>query len=106
MGTAAGRSLARRGRSVVVLEQHGPAHTRGSSHGASRIFRLAYPEPFWVELARTALDEWRALEAESGAELVVPTGSVDHGAADGVGAIAAALEASGAAVEWLASGAA
>ena len=37
--------------------------TRGSSHGRTRIFRLAYPEAKWVRLAQEALAGWRELEA-------------------------------------------
>jgi len=102
MGASSAWSLVRRGWSVVLLEQFEPAHTRGSSHGGSRIFRLAYPDPFWIELARTAQDGWRELEADSGAELLVATGSVDHGAAEGVGAIESALAAAGVPFEQLA----
>ena len=46
--------------------------TRGSSHGRTRIFRLAYPEATWVRLAQEALAGWRELEAESGEELLAP----------------------------------
>ena len=95
MGAASAWSLVRRGWSVVMLEQFEPAHTRGSSHGGSRIFRLAYPDPFWIELARAARDGWRELEADCGAELLVTTGSVDHGAPAGVQAIESALVAAG-----------
>lgn len=79
MGAASARALARRGGSVVLLEQFEPAHTRGSSHGGSRISRLAYPDPFWIDLARTARADWRELEAETGTALLTDTGSVDHG---------------------------
>ncbi|MCX6525490.1 MAG: FAD-dependent oxidoreductase, partial [Actinobacteria bacterium] len=34
MGSAAAWQLARRGHSVVLLEQFGPGHQQGSSHGA------------------------------------------------------------------------
>ena len=34
-----------------MYEQFDTEHKRGSSHGRTRIFRLAYPEPHWVELA-------------------------------------------------------
>ena len=44
MGSAAAWHLARRGLSVVAVEQFDPAHERGSSHGLSRIIRLAYFE--------------------------------------------------------------
>src|SRR5262245_34767483 len=101
MGSASALALARRGRDVVVLEQFGPGHTRGSSHGASRIFRLAYPDPFWVRLARHAADEWRRLEADAGVTLLARTGSLDHGDAASVESIAAALTATGVPVERL-----
>ena len=64
VGAAAARALARRGHDVVVHEQFALDHRRGSSHGASRIYRLAYPEREWVELARESIAGWRALEVE------------------------------------------
>ena len=54
MGAATAWWLARRGQDVTLLEQYEPGHVRGSSHGGSRIFRLAYPDPFWIDLARAA----------------------------------------------------
>ena len=51
--------------------------TRGSSHGRSRIFRLAYPEQHWVELAQEALTGWRELELETGATLLELYGLVE-----------------------------
>jgi sarcosine oxidase len=76
-GLATAHELARAGRKVVVLEQFRLGHDRGSSHGATRIFRLAYPEPGWVRLAQDALARWRELEAESGTELVSLVGLVE-----------------------------
>jgi sarcosine oxidase len=55
-GLAAAWALRRRGCDVVVYEQFELGHTRGSSHGATRIFRLAYPEAHWVRLAQEAFD--------------------------------------------------
>ena len=92
MGSATAWWLARRGRDTTMLEQYGPAHTRGSSHGGSRIYRLAYADPFYVDLARAAREEWRELEAETGAELLVKTGSLDHGDPESVDAMASALD--------------
>ncbi len=101
MGAAAAWQLARRGWSVRLLEQFEPEHTRGSSHGGSRIFRLAYPEPFWIDLARAARDSWRELEADAGTTLIVETGSVDHGDPAGVGATRSALDAAAVPYEML-----
>lgn len=76
-GLAAAWALAREGRDVLVLEQFPLGHTRGSSHGASRIFRLAYPEPHWVRLAQEALEGWRELEAETGTTLLELNGLIE-----------------------------
>ena len=76
-GLAAAHALARQGRDIVVIERFGLRHARGSSHGATRIFRLAYPEPGWVRFAQEALVGWRDLEAESGVELVSLVGLVE-----------------------------
>ena len=80
MGLAAARALAQAGRDVLVLEQFELDHTRGSSHGSSRIFRLSYPAAEWVRLAQEALPLWRELEAESGETLLELHGSIDLGA--------------------------
>jgi monomeric sarcosine oxidase len=101
MGASSAWSIARRGRSVATLEQFEPGHTRGSSHGGSRIYRLAYPEPFWIDLAYAARDRWRELERASGARVLHETGSVDHGDPSGVAPIQAALSAAGVDFELL-----
>ena len=66
MGCAAAWALAERGAEVTIYEQFDAEHTRGSSHGRTRIFRLAYPEPHWVELAQEALAGWRELGQRAG----------------------------------------
>jgi sarcosine oxidase len=76
-GSATARALARAGRDVVMLERFDIGHTRGSSHGKSRIFRLAYDDPTFVRMAQAALPLWRELESETGVELIVTTGGLD-----------------------------
>ncbi len=76
-GLATAWALRRRGIDAVVYEQFELGHTRGSSHGGSRIFRLAYPETQWVRLALEALDGWRELERESGEELLMLNGLLE-----------------------------
>ena len=44
MGSAALYQLAKRGRKVLGLDQHSPPHALGSSHGDTRITRLACGE--------------------------------------------------------------
>jgi sarcosine oxidase len=59
MGSAAAWALRERGAEVTVYEQFDDVdHERGSSHGRTRIFRLAYPEDTWVRLAEEALAGW------------------------------------------------
>src|SRR5580700_840439 len=77
MGLATARALSRAGRRVVVYEQFEPGHARGSSHGRSRVFRLAYAEPHWVRLAQEALAGWRQLEAEAGEPLLQLDGLIE-----------------------------
>jgi sarcosine oxidase len=93
MGSATAWWAARSGRDVVLLERHAGHHDRGSSHGRSRIFRLAYGDPYYVGLAQEARSLWRVLEAESGASLLEITGGVDHGPL--AAPVAAALAAAG-----------
>ena len=77
------RALSRSGVAAVLLERFEFGHTRGSSHGTSRIFRLSYPDAAYTRLAQTALPAWRELEAECGERLIVHTGSLDLGDAAG-----------------------
>jgi sarcosine oxidase len=90
-GTATARTLAERGLETVLFEQFSPGHTRGSSHGPTRVFRLAYPEPDYVRLAQRALESWRGLEDAAGEPLLVKTGGLYAGtfAEDCGGALAA-----------------
>ena len=76
-GLATAWTLRRGGHEVVVYEQFELGHTRGSSHGRTRIFRLAYPETQWVRLAQEALVGWRELEQESGEELLLLNGMLE-----------------------------
>ena len=101
MGSSAAWWLARRGRDVVLLEQFEQGHTRGSSHGGTRIFRFAYDELDYVRLAQAALPLWRELEDDAGRTLLETTGGVDHGNATTVDDIAGALATVGAAHETL-----
>lgn len=84
MGSATAFHLARRGRRVLGLEQFDHLHERGSSHGLTRIIRLAYHEhPSYVPLLRRAYELWHELETVAGRELLVTTGSLEGGPEDG-----------------------
>jgi len=99
LGSAAAWALASRGVRPLVLEQFGLGHTRGSSHGATRIFRLSYPEPAYVRMAMAARPAWARLQAAAGEELLITTGGLDAG--PGAEVCAAALAECGAAHSWL-----
>lgn len=75
-GSAAAYALAERGLSVIGIEQFEPAHTRGSSHGATRMIRRAYPSPVWNPLVDRAFAAWRRWEEASGLTLVRTTGGL------------------------------
>jgi sarcosine oxidase len=76
-GCATAWALRRRGVDVTLVDQFEAGHTRGSSHGCSRIFRLAYPESHWVDFAEEALAGWRELEDETGTTLLELHGLVE-----------------------------
>jgi sarcosine oxidase len=95
MGAATAWWAARAGRSVTLLERHPAHHAHGSSHGRSRIFRLAYRDASYVAMARAASALWRLLENESGAALLDVTGGVDHGTPADVALVAGCLAAAG-----------
>ncbi|MBA3552769.1 MAG: N-methyl-L-tryptophan oxidase [Actinobacteria bacterium] len=99
MGCATARAVARSGRHVLLLEQFEIGHRRGSSHGASRIFRYSYNEAAYVAMAMESLELWRELEVESGSPLLTTLGGLDLGPT--LEAHVSALEAHGARFEML-----
>jgi sarcosine oxidase len=83
MGSAAALQLAKRGHRVLGIDAWERGHTRGSSHGESRIIRQAYHEaPDYVPLIRRAYDRWRELETEAGQRLLFVNGGLIIGAPD------------------------
>lgn len=83
MGSAAAAHVAARGKRVLGLEQFQPGHTQGSSHGRSRVIRLAYFEhPAYVPLLRRAYELWRKLERDTGRHLLQMTGGLMIGRPD------------------------
>src|SRR3954470_14441684 len=84
MGSATAYHLASAGVKVLGLEQFDIPHALGSSHGQSRMIRLAYYEhPDYVPLLRRAYELWDELEAQSGQKLLFRTGGVYLGPPDG-----------------------
>jgi monomeric sarcosine oxidase len=80
LGSAAAYWLSRRaGAEVLGLEQFELGHVRGESQDHSRIIRLSYHTPAYVELAKRAYAAWEALERDSGEQVVLRTGGLDLG---------------------------
>jgi len=93
MGSAALYHLARRGKRVLGLERFDIPHELGSSHGITRIIRLAYFEdPSYVPLLRRAYELWRELEREANEQLLYVTGIVEAGERIYEGALRSCLE--------------
>src|SRR5512132_3308375 len=77
MGSAALCHLARRGHAVLGIDRFSPPHGFGSSHGDTRITRLAIGEGVhYTPLALRSHALWRELERETGAQLLVSTGGL------------------------------
>jgi sarcosine oxidase len=80
IGSAIAAHCAARGASVIGLEQFGPAHNLGSSHGKSRMIRQAYFEdPSYVPLVLRSYELWRTLEKQTGENLLQITGVLSIG---------------------------
>jgi sarcosine oxidase len=105
IGAAATYWLARHsGRDVLGLEQFEIGHERGASQDHSRIIRLSYHTPGYVELARHAYSHWAELEADAGEKLIVRTGGLDlthPNAAIPISDYTNSMAAAGVAYEWL-----
>jgi len=102
MGAMTAWRLAQRGRAVVLLEQFPLLHAHGSSHGQTRIMRVAYRDPRYTTLAGEALDLWRDLETESNEHLLEQSGQLDHGDPQVIDGIEAGLLGNGWAAQRLA----
>jgi sarcosine oxidase len=75
MGSASAYQLAKRGVNVLGIDQFTPPHTFGSSHGDTRITRLACGEgEQYTHFARRSNEIWRELEQATGATLLTQNG--------------------------------
>ncbi len=96
-GSAALWRLAARGIDVAGIERYGIGHPLGSTHGTTRLFRIACQEhPGLPPIALTSLRLWRELGEETGEVYVRQTGFLGVGSPTSTpvaGAIAAARSA-------------
>lgn len=77
VGSATAYQLSRRHAKVLALDRFYPPHDRGSSHGETRITRLALGEgEHYVPFVRRSHDIWRELEAATGRSLLRSVGGL------------------------------
>jgi sarcosine oxidase len=100
MGLATAWAAAPRAR-VVLVERFAPGHDRGASHGDERIWRHAYTDPAYVEMALAADEGWDRLERAGGAPLRERAGCVEHGEGAELEALARTSAACGVVTERL-----
>jgi glycine/D-amino acid oxidase-like deaminating enzyme len=67
--------LRRAGHRVTLIDAHGPAHSRASSGGESRMTRAAYgADAIYTRMALDSLAQWKELSAVAGLPIFVPHG--------------------------------
>src|SRR5437588_11443640 len=77
MGSAVTAQLAARGVSVIGIDQYEPPHAHGSTHGETRVTRLAIGEGSeHVPLVRRSHELWRQIEAQTGTSLLTQCGGL------------------------------
>src|ERR1700735_4024157 len=83
MGSAVTHQLAQRGLRVIGVDRFRPPHDRGSTHGETRITRLAVGEGTeYVPLVRRSHELWRELEAATGSAVLEQIGGLVVGRRD------------------------
>jgi len=86
VGSATTYQLARAGASVVGIDRFSPPHAQGSSHGETRITRLAVGEGAeYVPLVRRSHELWREIEEATGRSVLVACGGLIMGSPSATG---------------------
>nr|XP_046244066.1 peroxisomal sarcosine oxidase [Scatophagus argus] len=73
-GSFTAYQLAKKNKKTLLLEQFILPHTRGSSHGQTRIIRRAYEQDFYCHIMDECYKLWAELEREAGVKLYRQTG--------------------------------
>ncbi|XP_037632408.1 peroxisomal sarcosine oxidase [Sebastes umbrosus] len=73
-GSFTAYQLAKKNKKTLLLEQFVLPHTRGSSHGQTRIIRKAYDQDFYTNMMHESYELWAQLEREAGVKLYRQTG--------------------------------
>ena len=74
-GAWTAQHLLNQGYRVTLIDAIGPAHSRASSGGESRLIRAAYgPDSIYTRMARDSLPAWKALSDTAGLPIFIPCG--------------------------------
>ena len=76
MGAATACELAREGARVAMIDQSLLPNPRAASVDHSKVFRFAYPDPLYINLAVDALTRWRHIESQTGTPILTQTGAL------------------------------
>ncbi|XP_064649439.1 peroxisomal sarcosine oxidase-like [Lineus longissimus] len=81
-GSCTAFQLARNGFKTLLVEQFYLPHTRGSSHGHSRIIRKAYDKEIYTNMMKEAYSWWESIERQVGKPMLRKCGLVYCGDKD------------------------
>lgn len=74
-GSWTAHHLQQQGHKVTLIDAWGPAHSRASSGGETRLTRAAYgKDAIYTRMAKESLPQWQALSAISGLPILVQCG--------------------------------
>ncbi|XP_015243431.1 PREDICTED: peroxisomal sarcosine oxidase [Cyprinodon variegatus] len=73
-GSCTAYQLVKQNKKTLLLEQFILPHTRGSSHGQTRIIRKAYEQDFYTRMMEECYRQWTQLEKDAGVQLFRQTG--------------------------------
>ncbi|MBB6326302.1 sarcosine oxidase [Algoriphagus iocasae] len=77
IGSAALYQLSKRGLSILGIDRFDPPHSLGSSHGETRITRLAVGEsPEYVPIVMRSHELWKTIEIESNTQIFTSCGGI------------------------------
>lgn len=77
LGSSVLWQLSKSRKNILGIDQFSPPHSMGSTHGESRITRLAVGEGMdFVQVVKRSHEIWRELEKETGQEVMITTGGL------------------------------
>ncbi|XP_076453157.1 peroxisomal sarcosine oxidase-like [Babylonia areolata] len=82
-GSSSAYTLAKHGQKTLLLEQFPLPHSRGSSHGQTRIIRYAYEQDFYSRMMLDAFPLWHTLAKEAAVQLFKQCGVLNLGHQNG-----------------------